>query len=105
MADADEIARGITPQPGVEYTGIWFNEMGLDRARAAEVLTITGKIRAYASHAFLKRNLNRETEEHRAHEEREIVRYKDLGIPVVEASRLEERRGGKGCGSTGSSRW
>src|SRR3546814_12130646 len=49
MADADEIARGITPQPGVEYTGIWFNEMGLDRARAAAVLTITGKNRAYAS--------------------------------------------------------
>ena len=33
MADADDVVRGITPQPGVAYTALWLNEKGF-RARA-----------------------------------------------------------------------
>lgn len=87
MADAEEIVSGITPAPSVEYTAIWFNERGLQRALSCKSrLTITGKIRSYPSKAFLKRNLNRTPEEHLAHTHREIARYKELGIPVTEAS-------------------
>ncbi|MGK6317313.1 hydroxymethylglutaryl-CoA lyase [Neorhizobium sp. DT-125] len=86
MADAEEIVTGITMKPRVEYTSIWFNERGLQRALASQGLTITGKIRSYPSKAFLKRNLNRTPEEHLAHTHQEIARYKELGILVTEAS-------------------
>ena len=39
MADADEIARRIKIKPGVEYTALWFNDAGLERARASGRLT------------------------------------------------------------------
>src|SRR6202167_1524315 len=32
MADADDVVRGITPQPGVAYTALWLNEKGFERA-------------------------------------------------------------------------
>ena len=32
MADADDVVRGITPQPGVAYTALWLNEKGFQRA-------------------------------------------------------------------------
>lgn len=86
MADAEDVVAGIRMQPRVEYTAIWFNERGLQRALATKGLTITGKVRSYPSKAFLKRNLNRTPKEHLAHTHQEIARYKELGIPVTEAS-------------------
>ena len=86
MADADEIARQITIKPGVEYTALWFNDPGLERARASGRLTLEGKVRVYPSDAFLKRNINRTPEQHLAHTHGEIERFKELGIPVRDAS-------------------
>ncbi len=34
MADAEEVGEKIAPEPGVAYTGLWFNEKGLVRALA-----------------------------------------------------------------------
>src|SRR3954470_13629858 len=42
MADSEEVVKGITPQPGVSYTGLWFNDQGLDRAIATKRLEIKG---------------------------------------------------------------
>jgi len=28
MADAEQVVAGITPRPGVHYTGLWLNEKG-----------------------------------------------------------------------------
>lgn len=86
MADADELAERITIKPGVEYTCLWFNDAGLERARASGRLTLEGKIRVYPSDVFLKRNINRTPEQHRFHTNREIARFKELGIPVRDAS-------------------
>lgn len=86
MADAMAVAQAITPQPGVEYTAIWFNEQGLQSALNAPNLTVTGKVRLYPSTEFLKRNLNRTPEEHLHHTEQEIARYLASGIPVTELS-------------------
>ncbi len=61
MADADEIVQQITIKPGVEYTALWFNDQGLERARASGRLTLEGKVRVYPSDAFMKRNINRHT--------------------------------------------
>jgi hydroxymethylglutaryl-CoA lyase len=86
MADADEIVQQIRIKPGVEYTALWFNDAGLERARASGRLTLEGKVRVYPSDAFMKRNINRTQEQHLAHTHGEIARFKELGIPVRDAS-------------------
>jgi hydroxymethylglutaryl-CoA lyase len=60
-ADAEEVAAGFTPQPGVAYNALWFNEAGLKRALAfRDRLSMTGSISLAASEAFSRRNLNRD---------------------------------------------
>lgn len=86
MADAEQLVNGFTARPGVEYTAIWFNDQGFERARASGKLTLRGKIRSYPSKAFLQRNLNATPEIHMGRVNREITRCKELGIPVTEAS-------------------
>src|SRR3954464_3202985 len=44
MADAEDVVRTLPPQPGVAYTGLWFNDLGLDRAIATGRLEIKGSI-------------------------------------------------------------
>jgi hydroxymethylglutaryl-CoA lyase len=43
-------------------------------------------VRVYPSDAFMKRNINRTQEQHLAHTHGEIERFKELGIPVRDAS-------------------
>jgi hydroxymethylglutaryl-CoA lyase len=59
MADAEEVVRGITPKPGVVYTGLWLNDRGFERAVATRRLDIKGTIVLCGSETFLKRNQNR----------------------------------------------
>jgi hydroxymethylglutaryl-CoA lyase len=86
MADAEEVVRGITPQPGVKYTGLWLNEKGLERAIATERLTIEGKISLAASERFQKRNQNKTIAEQIDYNHRVIDMYREHGIPVTRAS-------------------
>ncbi len=86
MADADDIVARMKVIPGVDYTALWFNDAGLERARVTGKLTLEGKVRVYPSDVFLKRNINRTPEQHLAHTHGEIERYKQLGIPVRDAS-------------------
>ncbi len=42
-ADAEAVIEGFTPREGVEYSALWFNESGLQRALAfREKLTLAG---------------------------------------------------------------
>jgi len=60
-ADAEDVAAGFTPQAGVSYNALWFNEKGMNRALAfRDRLSITGSISLAASEAFSQRNLNRD---------------------------------------------
>jgi isopropylmalate/homocitrate/citramalate synthase len=60
-ADAEAVIEGFTPRKGVEYTALWFNEGGLNRALAFEgKLTLGGFISLSASEPFAIRNLNRD---------------------------------------------
>src|SRR3984885_8169442 len=59
MADAEAVVAGITPVPGVAYTGLWLNDKGFDRAVATGRLHVEGSLGLSASEAFLKRNQNR----------------------------------------------
>lgn len=86
MADAEEVVAGITPRPGVAYTGLWLNEKGFERARATGRLDIQGSITLGASDTFLRRNQNRSLDEQIATQRQMMRRYRELGVPV--------RRGG-----------
>ncbi|HUB96675.1 MAG TPA: hydroxymethylglutaryl-CoA lyase [Stellaceae bacterium] len=82
MADAEAVVETIKPEPGVAYTGLWFNEKGLERARATGRLEITGSLFLSASEPFLKRNNNRTNQQVEEEAHRMIDLYQAHGIPV-----------------------
>ena len=86
MADTDEVVKLMQVKPGIEYTCLYFNDAGLQRARASGRLTLEGKVRVYPSDVFMMRNIKRTQEQHLAHTHGEIARFKELGIPVTDAS-------------------
>jgi hydroxymethylglutaryl-CoA lyase len=85
MADAEEVVAGITPAPGVNYTGLFLNDKGAERALATGRLTVKGSIILCASESFLKRNQNRTLEQQSAAQHDSIALYKKLGVPVESA--------------------
>src|SRR5215213_10006654 len=44
MADAEEVVNGIRKSDGVNYTAVWLNDKGLERALAMPRLHVEGKI-------------------------------------------------------------
>src|SRR3989442_6690081 len=86
MADAEDVVRGITPQPGVLYTGLWLNDRGFERAVATKRLDIKGTIVLCGSETFLKRNQNRTNAEQLAAQELLVQRYQALGYKVERAT-------------------
>ena len=57
-ADAEAVVSGFNAKPGIEYTGLFFNGNGLDRALAFKhKLTITGAISLTASEGFTRKIL------------------------------------------------
>ncbi|OWU86406.1 hydroxymethylglutaryl-CoA lyase [Oceanicola sp. 22II-s10i] len=82
MADADAIACGIKRKPGVQYTGLWLNEKGLDRAIANGCLDIIGKMSLTVSVEFLRQNQNVTHEENLALMRRLRDAYIDRNIPI-----------------------
>jgi hydroxymethylglutaryl-CoA lyase len=86
MADAEEVVRGITPQPGVAYTALWLNEKGFERALKVGGLDVTGTIQLAASEQFLKRNQNRTAAEQLAAQHAIVALYQAHGIAVERGS-------------------
>jgi len=59
-SDAEAVVAGFAAKPGIDYTALWFNAAGLERALAFRgKLAITGAIALTASEAFTRKNLNR----------------------------------------------
>lgn len=85
MADAEEVVRAIDMRPGVEYSGIWLNDRGFERALATGRLTIEGSLSLTASAAFLKRNQNRTPEQQVAATHGILETYRDKGVKVEQA--------------------
>jgi hydroxymethylglutaryl-CoA lyase len=86
MADAEEVVRGITPRPGVDYTALWLNEKGFERALRQDRLANKGTIQLAASEKFLKRNQNRTAEQQLAGQHVIVEMYKAAGVPVERGS-------------------
>jgi hydroxymethylglutaryl-CoA lyase len=82
-ADAEDVVAGFTPNPGVQYTGLWFNANGLERALAfRDKLTITGAIHVTASEAFTRKNLNRSHAENLAAMRKQTALHLAHGVKV-----------------------
>ena len=82
MADAEEVVRGITPAPGITYTGLWLNDRGFERAVATGRLDIKGTIVLCGSETFLKRNQNRTCAEQLDAQTELARRYRDRGLAI-----------------------
>ncbi len=63
MADAEQICAQVRRCAGVDYTGIYLNDVGLRRAIAARALKITGTVILTASETFALRNQKRSLEQ------------------------------------------
>ena len=82
-ADAEKVVENFDAHENVEYTGLYFNGNGLDRALAfKDKLTISGSISLTASEGFTKKNQNRTHAENMAAMERHVMSHLELGIPV-----------------------
>lgn len=86
MADADDVVAGLRRRPGVDYTALWLNEKGLQRAMGHDVLRIIGSIGLCCSAAFLARNQKRTMDENLQAQRAILARYRELGVPVTRGS-------------------
>jgi isopropylmalate/homocitrate/citramalate synthase len=83
-ADADAVVAAFKARPGVEYTALWFNANGLERALAfRDKLTITGSIALAASEAFTRKNLNRGHAENLEAMRKQTATHLSRGVPVT----------------------
>jgi hydroxymethylglutaryl-CoA lyase len=86
MADADDVVRGIAPKSGVDYTALWLNDKGFERALTFDRLTLKGTIQLAASEKFLKRNQNRTMAQQLAAQNVIAELYKAHGVAVERGS-------------------
>ena len=83
-ADAEEVLNRVGTYPGVDYTALFFNARGLERALAfKDKLKISGSISLAASDAFSRKNLNRSHADNVEAMRRQTVAHLEHGIPVV----------------------
>lgn len=82
-ADAEAVVEGFSAKPSVEYTALWFNGRGLDRALAFnDKLTNTGSISLSASDAFSQKNLNRTHQDNVAAMRKQTALHLEKGLAV-----------------------
>ena len=86
MADADDVVRGIATKPGVDYTALWLNDKGFERALRQDRLTLKGTIQLCASEKFSLRNQNRTAAQQLASQHVIVDMYKANGVPVERGS-------------------
>ncbi|SDB44047.1 hydroxymethylglutaryl-CoA lyase [Belnapia rosea] len=83
-ADAEVVAGGFRPRPGIHYAALWFNESGMRRALAfRDRLAITGSISLSASDAFSRKNLNRGHAENLEAMRKQTAAHLEAGVPVT----------------------
>ena len=86
MADADDVVESISIKPDVDYTSLWLNEKGFQRAISHERLTHVGTIQLAASEKFLMRNQNRTAAQQLSGQHNIVEMYKANGVPVERGS-------------------
>ncbi|MGH8814108.1 MAG: hydroxymethylglutaryl-CoA lyase, partial [Advenella sp.] len=82
--DAEAVIAGMKALPGVEYTALWFNEQGLQRALAfRDKLHVSGSLILCASDIFSKKNLNRSCQEHLEVLRQQALSLNAAGVPIT----------------------
>lgn len=82
-ADAEDAITRLDTKEGVDYTALWFNASGLERAIAfQDKLTLSGSISLSASEWFTRKNLNRTHEENLAAMRKQTALHLEKGVPV-----------------------
>jgi hydroxymethylglutaryl-CoA lyase len=84
MADAEQICAAVQQRPGVDYTGIYLNDVGLRRAIATDNLRITGLVILTASETFALRNQKRTLEQDYEMQRKMAALHAKSGYPVEE---------------------
>jgi hydroxymethylglutaryl-CoA lyase len=83
MADAERILDALRKEPGVVYTGIYLNDVGLKRARNSSKLTLVPDIVLSASEAFAVRNQRRTLAEDAMAARQMGALYREFGLAVT----------------------
>jgi len=83
-ADAEAAVEVFKARPGIEYTALWFNAAGLERAlKFRGKLAIAGSIALAASEAFTRKNLNRSHAENLEAMRKQTALHLSRGVPVT----------------------
>ena len=86
MADADDVVRGLRLKESVDYTALWLNRQGFERALATGRLHMGGYLALTASETFLRRNQNRSMEDNIAAQREMAAVYTSHGIAIDRVS-------------------
>ena len=82
-SDADAVVENCSRPADVNYTALWLNAQGLERAlKHRDKLTLGGYISMCASEPFLMRNQNRDQKQNIEVQRQQIGLFKANGIPV-----------------------
>src|SRR5262245_45088658 len=82
-ADAEAVVAGFKAKPAIDYTALWFNASGLERALAfKDKLKITGAIALTASEAFTRQNRNPSQAENVEAMRKQTATHLSHGVPV-----------------------
>ena len=82
-ADAETVVEGFKTKPGIDYTALWFNASGLERAlKFRDRLAIAGSIALTASEAFTRKNLNRSHAQNLEAMRKQTSLHLSKGVPV-----------------------
>jgi isopropylmalate/homocitrate/citramalate synthase len=82
-ADAEATVAGFKAKPDIDYTALWFNASGLERALAfRDKLHLYGSISLTASEGFTKKNLNRTHAENLAAMRKQTALHIERGVKV-----------------------
>lgn len=81
MADAEEVASKIRQKPGIEYSALWLNQQGLERALRGP-LHVDGGVRVTASDTFSRKNIGKSVADAMVEQRMSLKTFKDRGMPV-----------------------
>ena len=81
MADAEEVASAIRQKPGIEYSALWLNQQGLERALRGP-LHVDGGVRVTASDTFSRKNIGKSVPDAMVEQRMSLKTFKDRGMPV-----------------------
>ncbi len=83
-ADADAVVQGQHYNPKVEYTPLWLNPKGFERAlQYRDKLALKGRVTVYASETFMIRNQNTDDRQNLAMQREQVTQYQAAGLPVT----------------------